>query len=46
MYLVYYNYSNAGPECQATQSVELVTWEQEVAGSIPGSARIISEDWR
>ena len=27
------------------QSVALRTWEQEVAGSIPGSANILSEDW-
>ena len=27
------------------QSVALRTWEQQVAGSIPGSANILSEDW-
>ena len=27
------------------QSVTLRTWEQEVDGSIPGSANILSEDW-
>ena len=27
------------------QSVVLRTWEQEVAGLIPGSAKILSDDW-
>ena len=37
------NVSNDGPSPIA-QSVALQTREQEVAGSIPGSANILSED--
>ena len=33
------------PKCfQKAESVVLRTWEQEVAGSVPGSANTLSED--
>ena len=42
-----YSYTNHSQKhfAKPRSSVALQTWEQEIAGLIPGSANIIYEDW-